>query len=981
MAQQIINTGAAANDGTGDPLRTAFTETNSNFTEIYTAGPVNSNVRITNNTILTLNTNGNLVLAPNGTGRVVANVDVVPNTANVRNLGASTRRWSTVYAQYLDISANTTFGRDLTVGGNLTVTGDIVQVGNIITDAKTIQLANTAGTANAANGSGVTVGANDNIATLLYNSTGNVWTMNIGVSAVGNITGNYIFGNISQANGFPAQYGNSNVTTLLSNLGSNVISGTGNITGGYLIGNGSTLTSVTGANVTGSVANATYATTAGTVTANAQANITSVGTLANLSVTGNITTTANISGSYILGNGSQLTGLPAQYGNSNVTALLSNLGSNTISTTGNVSVGNLILPAGGIIRETSIPFGGLEGNTIALKPSGGTNADQQLLVYPTAGTDFNHLHLTSGNLYNTELFLGNDNLYVKLANTGNVVINSNDDVGNSAQWTFDTDGNLTTSSNLVIGPSGFGTGTAFTQLDAPLLLGSSEANGKMSLVWYENPTGPGNVVQVGLNDSTPGSMTVTTGNFANTTYVWNFDNTGNLTLPTGGNLILSGNIVGSGASPAPSINGFSSINSVTVSASGNVTGAFIKGNGSELTNLPAPAVAQDITSIGDMSIMTYDGNLKYVNNATVEPATGSIKTAGNISATGNITGSYIFGNGSQLTGLPATYGNANVATFLAAYGSNTVVTTGNITGGNLISSATMYGNIDIILGNIANASATRTRLVSNTEFSYIQTGNGTAGSTGNIVFSPYLSSVQRVVINTASGNVSAVGNITAQNFIGNISITGNVQGTSPNVTLVAGSYNWTFDNTGTLTLPAPASGNEGGEIDFGKAGNSTLSGNTVVLDQYVDRIRFFEAGGTTRGAYIDLSQAAAGVGTLLNNRVSGIVNAGVFITMDNLTATVTTSGNRGLSLATVSGTVAGFVSSSYSTVVGAPGGAAGSISLTTTPSTSIQGYNFTSEGDTAIYVVRDNTNNRVYRITMIIGGGYSSNFISFERLL
>jgi hypothetical protein len=51
------------------------------------------------------------------------------------------------------------------------------------------------------------------------------------------------------------------------------------------------------------------------------------------------------------------------------------------------------------------------------------------------------------------------------------------------------------------------------------------------------------------------------------------------------------------------------------------------------------------------------------------------------------------------------------------------------------------------------------------------------------------------------GNISATGNITAQNFTGNINITGNVQGTSANVTLVAGSYDWTFDNTGNLTLP------------------------------------------------------------------------------------------------------------------------------------------------------------------------------------
>jgi hypothetical protein len=92
-------------------------------------------------------------------------------------------------------------------------------------------------------------------------------------------------------------------------------------------------------------------------------------------------------------------------------------------------------------------------------------------------------------------------------------------------------------------------------------------------------------------------------------------------------------------------------------------------------------------------------------------------------------------------------------------------------------------------------------MVTDTTFSYIQTGNGTIGSTGNIVFSPYSSPTQQVVIDTASGNLTAVGNVTAQNFIGNISITGNVIGTQPNVTLVAGSYDWTFDNTGNLTLP------------------------------------------------------------------------------------------------------------------------------------------------------------------------------------
>lgn len=35
MAKQTIGIGAAANDGTGDPLRTAFNKINENFTEVY----------------------------------------------------------------------------------------------------------------------------------------------------------------------------------------------------------------------------------------------------------------------------------------------------------------------------------------------------------------------------------------------------------------------------------------------------------------------------------------------------------------------------------------------------------------------------------------------------------------------------------------------------------------------------------------------------------------------------------------------------------------------------------------------------------------------------------------------------------------------------------------------------------------------------------------------------------------------------------
>jgi hypothetical protein len=182
----------------------------------------------------------------------------------------------------------------------------------------------------------------------------------------------------------------------------------------------------------------------------------------------------------------------------------------------------------------------------------------------------------------------------------------------------------------------------------------------------------------------------------------------------------------------------------------------------------------------------------------VSNTAANVSVPGNFSATGNVTtgniltDGYYYANGAPFTP-GSNYGNANVAAYLPTYTGN--ISAGNIAGGNLIGSTTIYGNVDLVLGNIANVSGIKTRMTSFGASSYIQTGNGTVGSTGNIVFAPYLDTTEKVVVNTATGNV------TAANFIGNITITGNVTGTSPNVDLVAGSYQWQFDNTGNLTLP------------------------------------------------------------------------------------------------------------------------------------------------------------------------------------
>jgi hypothetical protein len=45
-----------------------------------------------------------------------------------------------------------------------------------------------------------------------------------------------------------------------------------------------------------------------------------------------------------------------------------------------------------------------------------------------------HIHFDTGNNQYYNQYIGDDNKYILLANTGNVVVNTNDNAGNSAQW-------------------------------------------------------------------------------------------------------------------------------------------------------------------------------------------------------------------------------------------------------------------------------------------------------------------------------------------------------------------------------------------------------------------------------------------------------------------------------------------------------------------------------------------------------------------
>ena len=97
MTQQTINLGTSANAGDGDNLRSAMDKTNDNFTELYGANSVSSNLAFSGQTISSYNTNGDIILGPDGTGTIRIAQDLIPDVNNTRQIGNASVRPLTVY--------------------------------------------------------------------------------------------------------------------------------------------------------------------------------------------------------------------------------------------------------------------------------------------------------------------------------------------------------------------------------------------------------------------------------------------------------------------------------------------------------------------------------------------------------------------------------------------------------------------------------------------------------------------------------------------------------------------------------------------------------------------------------------------------------------------------------------------------------------------------------------------------------------------
>ena len=406
MAKQTVNIGVTANDNTGDPLRTAFDKLNDNFDEVYAAGPAGTNIQVSDNTIASTNTNGNIDLDPAGTGKVLVNGPMDANGVVSLN--------STVTGN-ITPTANVTYNIGSDTAAYDEIHGNVLHVGSLILREVGTQLE-------------IFRDDDSTNAILSGNSTTAGSVLNNGNTVValtqdGPIT--FYANNYSDGNATVTVINSGNITSpeVVSTgavTGTSLTDGTATISSGALTG----VTTITASgNISGGNVSATGL--AGTLSTAAQTNITSVGTLTSLDVTGNVT------------GGNLVTS--ADVSTATVTA------SGAITATGNVAGGNLTTP--GVVSATGNVNGGNlvtvgETNTATVTYSGDSTSQTTAYIpsFLAIDSDQSAIQTTFTNILGNSITLNAGKRYEIMAHvildndaTGNITFGFQESAGDATQ--------------------------------------------------------------------------------------------------------------------------------------------------------------------------------------------------------------------------------------------------------------------------------------------------------------------------------------------------------------------------------------------------------------------------------------------------------------------------------------------------------------------------------------------------------------------
>jgi hypothetical protein len=342
-----------------------------------------------------------------------------------------------------------------------------------------------------------------------------------------------------------------------------------------------------------------------------------------------------------------------------------------------------------------------------------------------------------------------------------------------------------------------------------------------------------------------------------------------------------------------------------------------------------------IPSAGSNIVVTVNGTSNVVTFANT-----GVYVAGQVSATGNISGNYILGNGALLTGINIGYGNSNVADFLPTYTGNLVsltgpvTTTANITGGNLRTTGQVSATGNITGGNVNTGRLNAGYITTGTTISAIgnistsgyfigdgsQLTNLPVGNYSNANVAAFLptytgsmgnmTGLLKTTANIVGGNISAVGNVVSGNVdtgrvnAGNITSSGSVSAVG-NITTAA--Y---FIGDGSQLTNLPAGNYSNANV---AAFLPTYTGNLVSLTGPVITTANITGGnirttgqvsatGNITGGNVDTTKLTANnivssgnisaVGNITGNNLAGVTVSGTTIsaTANVVAGNVTTTG-------------------------------------------------------------------------------------------
>ena len=321
------------------------------------------------------------------------------------------------------------------------------------------------------------------------------------------------------------------------------------------------------------------------------------------------------------------------------------------------------------------------------------------------------------------------------------------------------------------------------------------------------------------------------------------------------------------ASSQPNITSVGTLTTVTstglISTTGNISGNYIIGNGSQLTGVEAKNANADsiigstlssnvlyssLTSVGTLSNLSVTGNVTtagyfignfqgnitgnltvpgantqviYNNNGNAGASAGfTFNQASNaMTVTGNIVGNYIIGNGSQLTGVLASGGTvdwANIANINNQYGPSSV-SIGQYAGagqlGNSVAigydTGTNQGESSVAIGYIAGNTNQGGNAIA------IGRNSGNTDQGGNAI-----------AIGRSAGAITQGGNaIAIGRSAGNVTQSGNA------IAIGRGAGNATQGESAIAIGFVAGQDNQGGNaIAIGRgAGNATQGGNAIAI--------------------------------------------------------------------------------------------------------------------------------------------------------